>query len=286
MLFYQSAQIRSGEAELYEYAYPQYISTADLATYPVFTIMGALDTSYLLKIIPYSAPIPAFYYPSELWWEKAALIKADCDTMITGLNSIFPEIRPYANGYGTITGNIYVVYGQDYIIPGTGIPVILYNEYTDTLMDYRIADTAGFYKFDHLPFGKYKVVADQTCYPVINPHIIEYRVGDSYFADRNFYVIPEVFKIFTENTYSIDEPSESAITIYPNPARYRIYIDARNLPGNNITIELINCRAELIGKSISQDKITALDIAGLNSGLYIIRMIAGNEIVIRKFIKN
>lgn len=74
------------------------------------------------------------------------------------------------------------------------------------------------------------------------------------------------------------------VIIYPNPAGDKIFIKTNNMPQNSY-IEVYN----LLGKIVLTEDIRAIhqsvDISNLEKGLYVIKVITGNESYIKKIIK-
>lgn len=67
----------------------------------------------------------------------------------------------------------------------------------------------------------------------------------------------------------------SDIKVYPNPAAGQVTIDA----GNNMIkqVELINMIGETVYKSNPDSNRLVIDISGLKSGIYFVRMYTGNN---------
>ena len=71
------------------------------------------------------------------------------------------------------------------------------------------------------------------------------------------------------------------IIIYPNPANEEVEIDGIQ----NSTIEIINVQRQIIKTlSISNTK-TIIDISKLSRGVYTIKVITDNNIIVKKLIK-
>ncbi len=80
------------------------------------------------------------------------------------------------------------------------------------------------------------------------------------------------------STIGIDEKTAEQLTIYPNPAKDRIYIQTTE---NEIEIEIINAHGQVVIKDRNKKEI---DISFLPSGTYIIRLTANSFSGQRSFI--
>lgn len=82
---------------------------------------------------------------------------------------------------------------------------------------------------------------------------------------------------------SYDERPESPLNIYPNPVRDYLFIsNAQNLQH----IDIMKLTGARIWQSdFSGEQITTIPVSGLPNGLYVLRIITSDKVVIRKFIK-
>jgi hypothetical protein len=72
-------------------------------------------------------------------------------------------------------------------------------------------------------------------------------------------------------------------TVYPNPARDFIFIQSQATGKSVITISNLN--GQVIMKAFVKDPMTRLDIGRLNKGIYLVKLISGNNVQVKKIIK-
>lgn len=72
---------------------------------------------------------------------------------------------------------------------------------------------------------------------------------------------------------------KNTIQIYPNPVTEKLFIDGLS----NAQIKISNVIGQII---ITENNATAIDVSGLNSGIYFARVSSANEQAVIKFIKN
>lgn len=116
---------------------------------------------------------------------------------------------------------------------------------------------------------------------------------------------PVVFKVRSSNTAplgtylldvaivrstssSISEPLEnSAIALYPNPATDILHVEVnQEMVGASTQIQILDVFGRLVKQEPVRGGNVATDVSNLDSGLYFIRLISGNEIIVtKKFVK-
>jgi hypothetical protein len=78
------------------------------------------------------------------------------------------------------------------------------------------------------------------------------------------------------------------IIIYPNPASDKIYVETDNLSvSGNITIQIIDILGQVRYNDNSittQNNIKQIELANFENGLYFVKIISGNNVIIRKLI--
>ena len=71
------------------------------------------------------------------------------------------------------------------------------------------------------------------------------------------------------------------ISIYPNPANDKLQITGVT----SGTVEIINTKGQIVTSLTAADTKTAIDISGLSDGVYIIKIMTDQGIVVKKLIK-
>jgi len=79
---------------------------------------------------------------------------------------------------------------------------------------------------------------------------------------------------------------ENPVSVYPNPANNQVTVSIPAFKaGNNTLIELLDYQGKLIKKQPIIKDNTQLNISGIPSGIYVIRLMDSKGVVIRKFMK-
>lgn len=75
--------------------------------------------------------------------------------------------------------------------------------------------------------------------------------------------------------------SEQQFKIFPNPAKNKIYIESP-MKGS---LQIINSKGQLVASFEIATKINEIDISFMTEGLYILKVINGTSVTIRKLMK-
>ncbi len=85
-------------------------------------------------------------------------------------------------------------------------------------------------------------------------------------------------------------PTEKTIitktTIYPNPVHDVLNLNIANVNGNNAIIQIMDNKGHLIRQINSASVNAKLNVANLPAGMYMIKIINGNNVEVQRFIKN
>jgi len=113
------------------------------------------------------------------------------------------------------------------------------------------------------------------------------RLLDAQSGDEIYYIngdygfgITRLFAALDPNT-EIQENVFDNIRIYPNPARDNINIIAESRIDQ---LEVINHMGQAVYKTSSENKILNIDVSQLESGIYIFRIVSGNEVITNQVI--
>ena len=225
------------------------------------------------------------YYQGDLSWTAAGTVLLN-DTIFDANVQLIPTTS-VAYGPGNINGHVRFTEGSPISGPQqlNEVEVILFAE-DDTPLIFVHTDVSGYYEFNDLPYGLYKLTAEETGYygevktVILNQH--------NFFADSIDLVIHE------SPTFGIQEDDNGGFTvshIYPNPASDEINLDIKLQ--DNICIKLLI--TDLTGRSCYSGKYclsTGLNrlripVAELSKGVYIITMGSSSSPrkISRKFVK-
>ena len=77
--------------------------------------------------------------------------------------------------------------------------------------------------------------------------------------------------------FDVPENEKETLTIYPNPVKDRLTVNAENLQ----SIEVYN----LVGQLVMTSVLPAIDMNDLNQGIYFVRVMADGKTVTRRVVK-
>lgn len=80
----------------------------------------------------------------------------------------------------------------------------------------------------------------------------------------------------------------NTINLYPNPANNTINLEFANSIGENAKVDITDITGRLVSTQIlnaSSGKIIAINISGIATGMYIVKITAGTNVYVEKFIK-
>jgi len=85
---------------------------------------------------------------------------------------------------------------------------------------------------------------------------------------------------------SVKEPidTKSNLLIYPNPTNNLINI--RQEKANSITIQVLDITGKVLLTKSSINQLTTIDLREFTNGIYLVKVISGNNIIVQKIIKN
>jgi hypothetical protein len=73
--------------------------------------------------------------------------------------------------------------------------------------------------------------------------------------------------------------------MYPNPATDVLYLDLNNVEQTTVQVEVYNLTGQLqMETRLAGAGIRTLDIASLSSGMYMVKVVAGNDVVTQQLV--
>lgn len=229
---------------------------------------------------------PGFYREDDvaaLTWEDATIILHDGYTPLKERNIILPLIEA-VQGIGKIEGEVTSTGGGirndkagDAI---SGASIFLVNE-SGATNKYNKSQNNGTYRLSGIAAGRYQLIVDKVGY---RSHKEWVEVGeDGILEGHDIQLSPESISSVKDNNTSL------GLNVYPNPATSDIQLTV-NSTTNNLTVEVYN----MIGVKVLSHGINSvigsgtysLDVSDLNSGMYILKVIDGQNITLDKIIIN
>ena len=137
-------------------------------------------------------------------------------------------------------------------------------ELTDGTNNYwmRIDDVCDWYAYA-APTGYQNVTGVGGQYDPSSPY------------DSGYQIFPRDLADIVACTIGLEEPTDRVLEAYPNPASSILTIQ---LPqGSLTTIQLINALGQVVARTESLKDQVTMNVEGLNSGLYIVRLTTGDD---------
>ena len=136
------------------------------------------------------------------------------------------------------------------------------------------------------PFTKVKIFIDGTMvsdlknYKWLNPtsgtHLIYAKAYDSYGDSTT----SETVQVNILSTGINAAHTQNKVTIYPNPANERLYVNMSNKNIRNSQISILDLNGKtLFVKNVEfvNDGVSEIDVSGFSSGMYIVKVVNGSE---------
>jgi len=257
---------------------------------------------YLIKAMPDEISFPASvptYYGNAFQWDSSLVFTHGCDMPYTANIQIVEVSGPI--GTASVSGYIIEAagfgtnrYGSDNgnhtpFVPGgplKGIDVKLGKNPGGGIQARTMSDSTGFYMFDSIPVGGYKIYVDIPNLPMDSTRSIVILGADSsiqnnYYADSASIYINESIIV---GIYASEKVYENNFSIYPNPAKGTIYLNYELPQSAEVSFEIINTMGQKIKveqeRNYPQGKnIFVLDLESLhlNGGVYFVSMISKDK---------
>ncbi|MDQ6610053.1 MAG: T9SS type A sorting domain-containing protein, partial [Bacteroidota bacterium] len=90
----------------------------------------------------------------------------------------------------------------------------------------------------------------------------------------------------TEKIATIEKSIITKTTIYPNPVHDVLNLSIANVNGSNAIIQIMDNKGHLLRQINNASINYKLNVANLSSGMYMIKIINGNNVEVQRFIKN
>ncbi|HEY1040909.1 MAG TPA: T9SS type A sorting domain-containing protein [Bacteroidia bacterium] len=285
----------------YVYAIAHQPGTAALDTIDItalnssgnYTFNNLPARDYLVKAIadPITFPtaVPT-YYGNTFQWDSSTVVTHGCSINETANIQILETDT--STGHGIISG--YISEGPGFgtlrLGPGIGNPNIpfapggplkgidvkLGKNPGGGIQARTMSDSTGYYKFDSLPDGGYKIYVDIPNLPMDSTREVIINGSDSslqnnYFADSiHIYINPDA----VVGIYASTKEYDNKFSIYPNPAKDNLYIKLELNEISDIQIDLMSALGQSIQtaqvKNVTGKVEHPIDISSLKPGIYFI----------------
>ena len=268
-----------------------------------FSFTKLLPSTYILYAFPdtLNNTVSGTYYFGDLQWNESNMITVDGDTY--DVDIYLPEVIENFNiGNGIINGVFELPGGMfsansfyctswlreendsQFCDGGlSNVGIVLLNSTKERILGFTLTDAKGRFKFDHLPYGSYHILADIPRYGRGICESVTLSNQTPCVEDIHLY-LDNKGKVMT---WRSSDPSNCRPYIYPNPSDGCLSVLGLDA-GCDYSIRLVNS----LGTSIMQSDIktdlcgeATLDLTHLEKGIYFIHVISTTTNEAIKFIK-
>lgn len=269
-----------------------------------FNFAKLLPNTYILYAFPdtLNMIVSGTYYLGDLQWNESNMIVVDGNTYDVDIN--LPTLaESFSIGSGSIGGvfdfpeNTFTAsefYCTSWLRQETetqycdgglsNVGVVLMNSTKQRILGFTLTDAKGRFKFKHLPYGTYQVMADVPRYGRGTCESITLTPQNPTVEDVHLY-------IDNRGQVAMQKPNNnlnnSQLQVHPNPCETELIVDGLDSKCD-YSISIVNS----LGISLAQDFAKAdllgqisIDVTQLPSGIYFIRLVSESTNETIKFIK-
>jgi hypothetical protein len=272
--------LTKGNAYLHDVTVPKNYTITnqdDIGAESRYVISGVADGTYILEVVPDINNFPKalpLYIGNTPFWEEAQIIDKDCYTPLTNLSLSFENLSNLA-GIGSINGYINMVDTAG-IIALENARILLVNDSTDEVLAFTYSLSSGYYGFNNIPNGAYRIKVEIAGLPHISWHKKVISNGNNTLVDAD-YDVELGFGIYRSGTTAVEEQIiASQISIYPNPANNQISINGLTATINKLTLYTVTGQ-QVQTAELPAGKSTLLLNEQVTSGMYLVVIENGKE---------
>ena len=266
-----SELMKTGYAVLFKKSYCKAIASSEISN-GTFEFANLSKAEYTVYVIPdltsYKNYLPTFYI------NKLKFKNADYITLNDSSNNVVVNLRKFVltTGTGKISGNIFFeTYGiKDSVLAEIGskintlntiannTPVILYNSANEPVA-WTMTDTNGYYVFENIALGTYKVVAETAA------AIAEYVVV---LTDNNSAINADLLLKSQQIDTGFNSVESVVTDIYPNPVEVNLFIDV----SDDTAVGIYNVLGKLVYNENLKYGVNKLDLRYIGRGIYFVKV--------------
>ena len=271
-----------GLVELYYLTPPSQFSLVDTIFTEndgTYTFKNVQIGDYLIKAIPtIEEALPTYYGNTELWSE--AIIVTVNSTSLYNKDITIISLSPL-NGTSSIIGYVGTNNDGKKSISKSEIsnPVPNVDVYLQTMKNSNwktiaatLTNLEGYFKFNKVPIGTYRIIIDVAGLSMNNPPIVEITEDGEIIDDLEFKIDEDGI-----NTLTINEIlKEKIVLLYPNPTNGKLFIECKDFI--TVTIKIYDMFGkEVLNRDVSNKM--ELNINRLPQGVYNINIISDEKII-------
>ena len=270
-----------------------------------FKFDALLPDTYILYAFPDTVNTDAggCYYLGDLQWNESNMIEVDGNVYAVDIN--LPMMTPGFNtGRGCINGvfdypegsfKAHDFYCQPWLREGgdvtycfeglSNVGVLLLNAGKQRILGFALTDADGHFRFNHLPFGTYHVMADLPRYGRGMCEEITLSAEQPIVSGLHLFVNPEGR---VRMRYTNNDPLSTILQAYPNPAKELVTLKGLN-NNTSYSITVLNSLGLIVQPEtqLSSNLLGELPVSvgSLSAGIYFIQVRDASGTTMAKFVK-
>ena len=236
----------------------------------IFGFGGVKDGNYIVKIIPDSTEnvLPTYYGNTENWSEATIVSIVNQVGKNTGAITMIPmeplDGSSIISGYvGEDSGGKKSILSSKTSNPVPDVSVYLqsYKENKWTTITYALTNEDGYFVFQNVPIGSYRVILDIPGLEITNPPIVE--------ITEDGQIVDDLFFEIDLGITDVLNKLENKVIIYPNPSNGQFTIKSEKVIKS---FELYDAMGKKVYSDSPKTESTQISTK-LPSGLYFYRAV-------------
>lgn len=240
----------------------------------VFYIKAIVDTASIY----HDQYLPTYYNSTVFWYNAKPINQCDSAEYYRDIHLIHVD---------SVTGIIdldgIVTHAGRSVSPVPNLNLLLANE-NGIPIQARTTSEEGYFKFEHLPSGNYKLFVDLINSNVdnTNPPLIELTTNETIqvflYEDSLSLQMPVAVNQISSKAYSIN--------LYPNPATDKIIVEVKDEDHHTILCDILDVEGRvMLTHEMNTNEIAHIPISHLIPGIYAIRIRQGLRLNSVRFVK-
>jgi hypothetical protein len=273
----QNNPVNGIDVELYEYSISQGVlplsSTATTNAAGEYSFNNVARKQYLVRAIPVDTSYLPTYHESTYFWNTSQLIFSLCDPLVNANINLVSTANPL--GTGVVAGYMNGLNIRTVDVFG---PVYIYLEDKNTgaLKAQTTIDVTGYYQFNNVEDGDYRIVADISGLNMLSTHFPVVS-GGGLNGNYDFIATPDgIYALLMTPTGILSNAQEQEILLFPNPGNEVINISLKHK--SKTTLQIYDCVGALIYAEEFNGNSGNVSVGHLSKGTYIVSL-QSNEIV-------
>lgn len=213
---------------------------------------------------------PPVYFTSGSDWTTATAIGLPCFLSNAG---VFSDSLAVLNGSGSISGTIVIdtSFLKSLNVPLEHALIFLHDATTNDVLAFTYSDAQGNYHFNQVPAGMYYLRLDVPYIPQVNQHQLNVLNGQQFYG-VDFEVLTDGIHALNNIYLGLEESTANTVTVYPNPAKNSLYINAND---GSYSYQLCDLKGNVLLSGFGHSGLTQLSLAGIANGVYLFKTTSG-----------